>query len=309
MGRHMKLKKAVISVLIFYSLSCTVFSQNKDQIKIFPLDKPTGEFGHLGFKITAPWMDGAIEMRFPETIDSEEGMHFIDHNRSDMQPLSKMNQFPDWKMNKTTGEISYSCTIPNGIEFGGIVNATADEVHIEFFIKNDSDVPLSKISPQFCLALDKSNDFNQLHVTSDVFVWSDGEYLSLDKTTPTAADKGRAPMLVIPKEGFSDMEAAGKIKVEKPGSDIGVWWILNQTSDEDIIMRETRDKKHLVAVSWPGETSFLIFNSIIPCIHAGPTVRFTIDPQRERHWYGTVYLIQNDKNELMKRYKNGQRYN
>ncbi len=117
-------------------------------------------------------------------------------------------------------------------------------------------------------------------------------------------------MLVIMREGFSDVVAPGKVKIEKPGADIGwTWWAVNETSDEDIILRESRDKKHLVAVAWPGQTSYLVFNSLIPCIHAGPSIRFTIDPKRERHWYGTIYLIQNDKNELIKRYKNGQRYN
>jgi hypothetical protein len=96
---------------------------------------------------------------------------------------------------------------------------------------------------------------------------------------------------------------------EKPGSDIGIKWLFYETRDEDIIMHESKDKKHLVAIAWHGETSFLIFNSLIPCIHDGPSIQFTIDPQRERHWYGTIYLIQNDKNELLKRYKNRQRNN
>jgi hypothetical protein len=305
----MKLRKVFLSIWMFFFLSCIMFSQNKDVIKLIPIDKPDGEFGHIGFKIAASWMDGTIEMRFPETLESEVGMLFIDHNRADMQPLFKMNHFPNWKVNKTTGEISYSYTTPNGIEFGGIVNTTTDEVHIEFFVKNRTNQGLTKISPQFCLALTKSNDFNQLRVTSDVFIWSDGNCISLANTTPTIAEKGRDPLLVIARKGYSDIVAAGKTKFEKPGSDIGIWWLLNEASDEDIIMRESKDKKHLVAVAWPGETSFLIFNSLIPCIHAGPSIQFTIDPQRERHWYGTIYLIQNDKNELIKRYKNGQRYN
>ncbi|MGD8777373.1 MAG: hypothetical protein PVH88_00245 [Ignavibacteria bacterium] len=82
--------------------------------------------------MAVPWMDGTIEMRFPETLNSEEGMHFIDHERSDMVPISKIESYPDWKVNKSTGEISYSYTTNEGIEFGGIVSVEADEVHIEF---------------------------------------------------------------------------------------------------------------------------------------------------------------------------------
>jgi hypothetical protein len=306
----MKPGKVCLFDWIFCSLSCTMFSQNNDGIKLIPFDKPEGEFGQLGFKMAAPWMDGTIEMRFPETLDGEEGMYFIDHNRADMQPLTKIKQFPDWVINKTNGEISYTYTTADGIEFGGIVNATSDEVHMEFFVKNHSDKQLIKISPQFCLALGKSNDFNPLGVTTGVFVWAEGKCLSLDQTTPATTEKGSGPMLVIMRKGFSDVVAPGKVKIEKPGADIGwSWRAVNETSDEDIILRESRDKKHLVAVAWPGQTSYLVFNSVIPCIHAGPSIRYTIDPNRERHWYGTIYLIQNDKNELLKRYKNGQRYN
>ena len=68
--------------------------------------------------------------------------------------------------------------------------------------------------------------------------------------------------------------------VYKPGDDMGVWWLINQYSDEDIIVRESRDKKHLVAASWPGNVDFLVYNSNIPCIHCGPSIQFTIDAKR-----------------------------
>jgi hypothetical protein len=303
------INKLIAFIIVCNFLSFSAYSQGKESIKLIPLDKPQGEFGHLGFKMAAAWMDGTIEMRFPETLDGDDGMYFIDHNRPDMQPVSKMSKFPDWKINDTTGEISYSYTTPEGVEFGGIVNATNDEVHIEFFVKNHSNKQIKNISPQLCLALDKSDDFNQLYVTSDVHIWSDGKYISLEETTPTVVEKGRDPLLVIARKGFTNIEAVGKTKIGKPGSDVGTWWLVNQASDEDIITRESKDKQHLVAVSWPGDVSFLIYNSLNPCIHAGPSIQFTIDPQRERHWYGTVYLMQNNPLELLERYKNGKRCN
>ncbi len=305
MQNKVAIKFLVILLLIGGKTSAT----GEEIIKLIPLHHIKGKMEHIGFQMKATWMDGTIELRFPETLDSEKGMHFIDHYRADMLPLSEMETYPEWNVNESTGEISYSYTTKEGIEFGGIVNSTDDEVHIEFFVKNHTSEPVRKISPQICLALDNSNDFNQLSVTSDVFIWSGGKYLSLDKTTPTVAEKGRDPLLVIAREGFTEIEAVGKTKIDKPGSDIGTWWLVNETSDEDIIVRESRDKKHLVAISWPGDTSFLIYNSLNPCIHAGPSIQFTIDPYRERHWYGTIYLIQNNPDQLFERYKNGKRYN
>lgn len=295
--------------IIVFLIGGQLSAGDKEIIKLIPLQHTEGKLDPIGFQMKVPWMDGSIEMRFPETLDSEDGMHFIDHYRADMQPLSKMGKYPDWKRNENTGEISYSYTTEDGIEFGGIVNSVSDEVHMEFYVKNHTDKQIKKISPQICLMFDRSDDFNQLKTASDVFILSNGKYICLDKTTPTAAEKGRDPLLVIAREGFTNIEAVGKTKIENPGSGIGNWWLVNETSDEDIIVRESKNKKHLVAVSWPGDVSFLIFNSGNPCIHAGPSIQFTIDPERERHWYGTVYLMQNDKEELLKRYKDGQRYN
>ena len=303
------IKKSLFGIVLIFSIVLCEQPQENNSIKLIPLDKPDGEFGHIGFKMLVPWMEGSVEMRFPETLDSEEGMHFIDHDRPDMQPLSKVKEFPEWKKNDKTGEVSYSYTTGEGIEFGGIINSTDDEVHIDFFVKNHTDRQIRKISPQICLALDGSDDFGQLRVTSDVYIHSKEQWLSLDKTNPTAAEKERDPLLVIAREGFTNIEAVGKTKIENPGSDIGAWWLVNQASDEDIIYRESKDKKHLVAVSWPGDASFLIYNSLNPCIHAGPSIQFTIDPHRERHWYGNIYLMDNNPKELFARYKGSDRYN
>ena len=46
-----------------------------------------------------------------------------------------------------------------------------------FLVKNHTDKQLRKVSPQFCLALDKSNDFNPSGVTTDIFVWVEGKVI------------------------------------------------------------------------------------------------------------------------------------
>jgi hypothetical protein len=314
-----KSMKIILSIVFVLVAASAVLPQ----IKIVPLDTPTGEFGPIGFKMYVPWMDGSIEMRNPETVDGEEGMYFIDHYRPDMLSLSKMGKYPEWKYDDINETLSYSYTTQEGVEFGGIVSAVDDEVHMEFIIKNQSDRILRNVNPQLCLKLTYSNDFNLTKETSDVFLWSGGKLTSVDKLTPSPEEKHRDALMVIGRKGFTNLEGVGKTKYNGPGQDIFmsnyvkdangnplfVWWMTNEESDEDIILRESRDKKHLVAVAWPGSVAYLVYNSLNPCIHAGPSIQFTIEPQRERHWYGTIYLMQNDKDELMKKFKNGQRYN
>jgi len=119
-------------------------------------------------------------------------------------PYHKCSYIPNGLKNKKTGEISYSYTTQEKVEFGGIVNATIDEVHIEFYVKNHTDSQIRHVTPQFCLPMAKSNDFNQQGNTSGVFIWSDGKYLSLDESTPTPVEKKRDPLLIIRSKGFSN---------------------------------------------------------------------------------------------------------
>jgi hypothetical protein len=97
-------------------------------------------------------------------------------------------------------------------------------------------------------------------------------------------------MLVIMREDFSDVVAPGKTKIEKPGADIGwTWWAVNETSDEDIILRESRDKIHLVAVVWPGKQAILF---LILSFHVFmPDRRFNLQSIRKENATGTERFI------------------
>jgi hypothetical protein len=292
---------------LFYTgvISSVADTQSCKRIILTPIPKPSTAYGTLGFEFQAPWMDGPITMRFPETLNSSLGLHFIDHDRADMRPISPMVQFPAWEVNSETGEIGYSYFLPEGIEFGGIVEATSDAVFMDFFVKNHTDEKITSVIPQMCMAMTKCNDFNTLNSISDIYMWSGGKYTSLGDCTPSPEEKGRSPLIIIARKGF--------VPPQGLGGDVGdtgvkaTWWYLNQTSDEDIIVRESKDKKHLVAVTWPGYVHRLVCNAGIPCLHAGPTAGISIAPHREHHWYGIVYLMENNSDALYKRFKGAER--
>jgi len=122
---------------------------------------PEGKFGRLGFEIRARWMNGFFQMRYPETLRTSIGLHFIDHDRRDMPPLSMLAPFPRWELDEGTGEVSYWHKTPEGVEFGGSARPYEDEIHLEYRVKNGTDSRLNQASPQMCLTLTDSPDFDE----------------------------------------------------------------------------------------------------------------------------------------------------
>jgi hypothetical protein len=90
----------------------------------------------LGFRIRAPWLKDHIEQRFPETIHSSLGLHFIDHDRRDMRPLKMLEPFPLWERNETTGAIEYTHKDTTGLAFGGRACPDTDRAVMEYRIRN-----------------------------------------------------------------------------------------------------------------------------------------------------------------------------
>jgi len=74
----------------------SVLEGTKKLITLTLLQPTADKINQIGFGMKAYWMDGTIEMRFPETLQSQEGLYFIDHYRPDMLPLSQMLVYPEW---------------------------------------------------------------------------------------------------------------------------------------------------------------------------------------------------------------------
>jgi len=253
-----------------------------------------GQYGQLGFEIRAPWMKGHLQMRFPETVHSNWGLHFIDHHRADMPPLHQPDPFPQWTRNPDTGEISYHYVMPDKIEFAARVRPYEDEIVMEFKVINNSDKIIKGVSPNKCLELQFCEDFNKKCDLTNIYAWIDGKFTSLSHTTPTAEQKGRKPWpLVLTKE-------AAKTYAGPKDYPDGAW-IVDQTTDYGLIARISEDEKHLIAVMWQ-DLVWLMTNTTIPCLHAGPKGNETIPPGGEHVWRGKIYLMENKPKQLLTRY-------
>jgi hypothetical protein len=255
-----------------------------------------GESGRLSFEIRDPWMEGYLEMRFPETLRSSLGLHFIDHDRPDMPPLSRLAHFPAWQRNAQTGALSYRAATKEGVEFSGLAVPEGESVRMEFRVKNATGRPLKNVSCQMCLVLTHAPAFAQKLNLTPFHAWIGGEFTSLDQTIPTPLEIGRKPWILLLTRDYAK-------RYRGPRQWPDGWWVVNQTADRSVLARISADKEHLVAVAWDETDSALMTNTMIPCLHAGPTRAATIAPSEEAVWRGSIYLIKNDPELLRTRHE------
>ncbi len=266
-----------------------------DRIRLEPLPKPAaGQVGQLGFSITAPWMRGHIDLRMPETLVSSAGLHFIDHNRADMPPLSIPAIWPEWHTDARTGAISYRYRTPEGMEFAAEATPLEDTVRLEFRERNMSSERLTGVGCQICLVLAPCEQLRERDTLEPIRAWFGGRFRSLAETTPTPAVKRREPWVLMRVRGRGEAYTG---PMDYPDG----WWVVDQIADEPVIARVTDDGKWLVAIEWGAGQTMLMTNTRIPCLHAGPSDSVSLAPGAEHVLRGTIYLVPNDPDRLAER--------
>ncbi|HUU21502.1 MAG TPA: hypothetical protein VM389_03115 [Phycisphaerae bacterium] len=248
-----------------------------------------GKFGQLAFEMRAGWMKEPIRLRLPETLHSSLGLHFIDHDRKDMPPLSMLAKQPEWKADPATGEITYECTTAEGITFGGRVRPYEDEVYVEFRARNGTKKAIRNVFPQLCLSMAGSEQFGKTDDLSPEMTWIEGKLTSLAATTPTPAQMGKAPWIHL-----ATTEAPQLRKYKHP---TGIWWYVDQLADVPLMARRSADGKHLLAIWFEGAKAIMT-NTRIPCMHSASPNVDKLAPGAEAVWRGKIYLMANDPEAL-----------
>jgi hypothetical protein len=255
-----------------------------------------GAFGHLAFQVRAPWMDGWLEMRMPETLHTDLGLHFIDHARGDMPPLSELDPPPVWTRDPETGALAYEARTEEGIVFAGEAAPEEGGVRMTFRVRNETGGPRAYTTCQMCLDMSGSDAFGQRHDLSRTYAVVDSEGMSLAKTTPGPEQKGRKPWVLVPTTRMAEGYTG-------PRDNPDGWWVVDQAADLNLIYRVSQDREHLVGVAWDEDETMLMTNTNIPCLHAGPNEPRAIEAGGEAVWRGFLYLMPNDPAALMNRYR------
>jgi hypothetical protein len=277
-------------------LACCVPPVTAERLDVRPIaPPPQGAYGFLGFEIRAPWMDGHLQMRFPETLHTSLGLAFIDHDRADMRPISALEPWPEWRRNANTGAWSYAARTREGIEFGGTVTPQSDRVRMEFRVRNRTQRQVT-VSNQMCLVMAHSKDFGERNALARMKAFVKEHAFDLTETRPSPGQKGRDPWILMLTQTGSKAYTGAR---DWPDG----WWVVDPYCDVPVIMRESADGKHLLAVAWDGDPQFLMTNTRIPCLHAGPTNHFEVPAGKQCVWRGVIWLMPNDPAKLLSEYR------
>jgi predicted amidohydrolase len=253
----------------------------------------------LAFDFSQTWMDGTAQLRMPETLRSSKGMHFIDHYREDIWPLSEPQPLPRWARDPVTGEISYAMQLKDGLSITAKALPKRKQIDLSFKTTNNSSETLQNLEANMCLTMDKSAEFAP-HDISRLFAWFGGKMQPLSATTPTPEQVGRAPwLLLLTPEGQKGYKGDRDSKT--------TWWLVDQPAERNLMAAVTKDGRHLIGYTWEtvGETQ--MSNCGYPCLHTGPGPLKELAPGASHTWRGRIYVMDNDMPKLVERFEEDQR--
>jgi hypothetical protein len=253
------------------------------------------DLSRIAFQIRTPWTSGPMELRFPEVLRSSMGYHFLDNYSSTIKPINEWNSFPQWQKDETTGALRYEFKTPEGLRFRGVATPVEDEIRLEFTVFNETAQTIDHVEANCCLAFNDCPELNAKWKPEQIFAVLDGTWQSFDKATPTAKDIGREPW-------FLSLRAEA-IKTTPLPRVSPTWWMIDQHHTENLMGAVTRDGRHLIGYTWSVEPIGLMSNGGNPCLHTGMGDSPAIAPGKSYTWWGRIYVLPNNPEELLKRYR------
>jgi len=252
------------------------------------------DLNRVRFHVQAPWMSGPVELRIPEVLKSTWGYHFLDHYMAQIPPLHEWRAYPQWQKDEASGRIWYDFTTPEGLRLIASAAPVGDEVQLAYTVVNQSTQSIAYVEPNCCLALNDCPELNDKNNISSLYAGLNGTLAALDTTTPTPAQMGRTPWLVMTRT------------TPKPALDSPMLWCVDQPVSDNLMAAVTRDRAHLVGYTWSVEPAYLMSNCGNPCLHTGMGSSPEIPPGKSFTWRGRIYCMTNDPAALLARCRRDQ---
>lgn len=240
----------------------------------------------VGVDIFAPWQQqGHWTLRAPETLGSDHGLLFIDHERPDMLPVAWPVHPLSWRR-LDDGALFLACELDNRCLLVVKAIPCPNGVSIVCRFTNAGAHALSNLGTQFCLVQTHVSEFRDPR-GKRTFIYSQGRWIRLCDTKP-GLPKGERPFFII----TNTYDLAPWSDVTIPRS-----WGAEEQADVPLIATVSKDGRRLIGLAF--DNSYKIMsNCEIPCIHADP--KFADCPPGETvEIRGRVYLLEGSLNDLL----------
>ncbi|MGQ9730480.1 MAG: hypothetical protein ACUVX8_04330 [Candidatus Zipacnadales bacterium] len=264
-----------------YRVSVAQPTNIKVEPKFRPADAPLANLVY----IQAPWMNQPINLRFPETIITAFGIHFIDHVRPDMPGRTDISILEDYHRGPD-GSYWYDWTLSDNCRAGGIINPGVDEVTFEYSFYNGNDRP-TWIDTQFCLRL--WDDLLRDATGERTYIVSDGRWVRM---ADTDRGKGRQELCHYPTIGGLSLP---------DNEDPAGWGKSRITADRGLVAVVAPDGRHVIGLAFDHPKSILS-NWLIPCVHSDP-IWPECPPKGRVRVKGKLYLMEGTLDDLLARWE------
>ena len=166
------------------------------------------------------------------------------------------------------------------------IHAGKDQVDFRLTVKNMGDRFADVQWFQPCLRVDRFTGRNQSNYIAKSFIFTGRGLTTLDKTRRTEEAIYRGGQVYVPKGINLDDVNPRPISPDAPVN--------------DLIGCFSRDNKYLLAMAW--DKTQELFQGVIVCLHNDPRVG-GLKPGETKKLQGKVYLMRNDPETLLKRYR------
>ncbi len=258
--------------------------------------RPGEQVSQLSIRASQTWMNGSVELRFPEVLRSSLGAIYIDHHSPENPIKDHFLAYPKWTRDEDTLEWSWSAKTKNGFEVTARALPRRDGARLSVEVTNRGDKTAGWMEMNPCLMLTGSPDFAGARRPQRIYAFMDGKLRPLSETAPKPdpPDNNTPWILIATKSGL----AKGTLPKESP-----TWYRVEQTAEKPFMAAVSHDGKHVIAIGWDSEPEALMSNGGYPCMHAGPGPRFAIEPGRTVRWQGRLYLMEGTPEEALAKYE------
>lgn len=166
------------------------------------------------------------------------------------------------------------------------IRAGTDEIDFKITLRNHGQEFADVDWLQPCLRVDRFTGLGQSNYITRCFIFTDRGLTTLDKTRRTEDAVYRGGQVYVPKEVNLNDVNPRPISLDQPVN--------------GLIGCFSSDGKSLVAMAW--DQTQELFQGVIVCVHNDPRVG-GLRPGEEKHLHGKVYILPNDPEGLLARYR------